>query len=45
MTNREAYEKAAGYSLDLLFFIINGINPNGIYRPRKNKKRKKNVGR
>lgn len=32
MTNREVYEKAAGYGLEEIFFIINGINPNAEYR-------------
>ena len=29
MTNREAYEEAAGMGLEDLFFIINNIDPNG----------------
>lgn len=27
-TNREAHEEAAGYALDNLFFIYNGIDPD-----------------
>ena len=28
MTNREAYEKEAGYNLEDIFFLINKIDPN-----------------
>ena len=28
MTNREAWEEAAGYGLDDMFFKINGIDPD-----------------
>jgi hypothetical protein len=31
MTNKEAHEEAAGMSLDPLFFILNGIDPNAEY--------------
>jgi hypothetical protein len=33
MTNREAHEEAAGYGLDGLFFMINGIDPDAEYHP------------
>ena len=31
MTNREAHEEAAGMGLDLLFFSLNGIDPDAEY--------------
>jgi hypothetical protein len=32
MTNREAYEQAAGIGLDDAFFSFNGIDPNAYYQ-------------
>jgi hypothetical protein len=31
MTNRQAYEEAAGYNLDNLFFMLNDIDPDAEY--------------
>jgi hypothetical protein len=31
MTNKEAYENAAGQALDPLFFAYNGIDPDAEY--------------
>lgn len=32
MTNKEAYEKAAGMPLSYVFFLHNGIDPNAEYK-------------
>jgi hypothetical protein len=31
MTNRQAYEEAAGMSLENYFFVFNGIDPDAEY--------------